>query len=77
PTAANALYQIKDGLAVDIGGGTTGLAFFEDGVVTDIDDEPTGGAHLSMVLLGITISPWRRQRFSIRIAEGIGKFYRW
>lgn len=52
PTAANALYQIKDGLVVDIGGGTTGLAFFEDGVVTDIEDEPTGGVHLSMVLAG-------------------------
>jgi len=52
PTAANAVYQIKDGVVVDIGGGTTGLAIFEDGRVTDIMDEPTGGTHLSLVLAG-------------------------
>ena len=30
PTAANAIYQISDGVVVDIGGGTTGLAIFHD-----------------------------------------------
>ena len=33
PTAANAIYQISDGVVVDIGGGTTGLAILHDGKV--------------------------------------------
>lgn len=52
PTAANSIYQIKDGAVVDIGGGTTGLAIFKDGEVIEIEDEPTGGTHLSLVLAG-------------------------
>jgi len=52
PSAANAIYQIEDGVVVDIGGGTTGLAILQHGVVTQIEDEPTGGTHLSLVLAG-------------------------
>jgi len=52
PTAANSIYQIQDGVVVDIGGGTTGLAIFKEGKVTCIEDEPTGGTHLSLVLAG-------------------------
>lgn len=52
PSAANAVYHIDNGVVVDIGGGTTGLAVIKDGVVTDIYDEPTGGTHLSLVLAG-------------------------
>ena len=52
PSAANAIYQIKDGVIVDIGGGTTGLAILKDGKVVQIEDEPTGGTHLSLVLAG-------------------------
>ena len=52
PTAANAIYQIPDGVVVDIGGGTTGLAILHDGKVVQIEDEPTGGTHLSLVLAG-------------------------
>ncbi|MEG1642136.1 MAG: ethanolamine utilization protein EutJ [Synergistaceae bacterium] len=52
PSAANAIYKIKDGVIVDIGGGTTGLAVVKDGEVTEIYDEPTGGTHLSLVLAG-------------------------
>ena len=33
PSAANAVYQISDGVIVDIGGGTTGLAILKDGKV--------------------------------------------
>ncbi|MCI6173422.1 MAG: ethanolamine utilization protein EutJ, partial [Clostridiales bacterium] len=33
PTAANSIYRIRDGVVVDIGGGTTGLAVFRDGKV--------------------------------------------
>lgn len=52
PTAANSIYQIEDGVVVDIGGGTTGLAILQDGKVTQIEDEPTGGTHLTLVLAG-------------------------
>ena len=52
PSAANAIYQIQDGVIVDIGGGTTGLAMLRDGKVVQIEDEPTGGTHLSLVLAG-------------------------
>ena len=52
PTAANSIYRIRDGVVVDIGGGTTGLAVFRDGKVVQTEDEPTGGTHLSLVLAG-------------------------
>lgn len=52
PSAANAIYQIDDGVVVDIGGGTTGLAILQNGKVVQIEDEPTGGTHLSLVLSG-------------------------
>ena len=52
PSAANAIYEIEDGVVVDIGGGTTGLAVLQDGKVVEIEDEPTGGTHLTLVLAG-------------------------
>ena len=60
PTAANAIYQISDGVVVDIGGGTTGLAIFRKGRVEEIEDEPTGGTHLSLVLAGSYGIPFQR-----------------
>lgn len=52
PSAANAIYQIEDGVVVDIGGGTTGLAILKGGKVVRIEDEPTGGTHVTLVLAG-------------------------
>lgn len=52
PTAANSIYEIEDGVVVDIGGGTTGLAVLRGGKVVKIEDEPTGGTHLTLVLAG-------------------------
>ncbi len=52
PSAANSIYKIANGVVVDIGGGTTGLAVIQDGKVVQIEDEPTGGTHLSLVLAG-------------------------
>ncbi|TCK88022.1 ethanolamine utilization protein EutJ [Natranaerovirga hydrolytica] len=52
PTAANAILQIENGVVVDIGGGTTGLAILEKGKVIQVEDEPTGGTHLTLVLSG-------------------------
>ncbi|MCA1075540.1 ethanolamine utilization protein EutJ [Clostridium bowmanii] len=52
PTAANALLGIENGVVVDIGGGTTGLAIFKDGKVIYVADEATGGTQFSLVLAG-------------------------
>ena len=52
PTAANAVLNVKNGVIVDIGGGTTGLSIIENGKVTYVADEPTGGTHLTLVLSG-------------------------
>ena len=52
PTAANAVLGLKNGVIVDIGGGTTGLSIFKDGQVISVADEPTGGTHVSLVLAG-------------------------
>src|SRR5574339_404575 len=42
PTAANNVLQVRDGAIVDVGGGTTGVAVFQDGQVVYTADEPTG-----------------------------------
>ena len=52
PTAANRILQLQDGVIVDIGGGTTGLAIIENGEVVYTADEATGGVHLSLVIAG-------------------------
>lgn len=52
PTAANAVLELNNGVIVDIGGGTTGLSVLENGKVTYVADEATGGTHVSLVLAG-------------------------
>ncbi|MGI6225237.1 MAG: ethanolamine utilization protein EutJ [Peptococcales bacterium] len=52
PTAANKVVSITDGAIVDIGGGTTGIAIFQNGEVVYTADEPTGGTHFSLVISG-------------------------
>ena len=52
PTAANAVLQVKSGAVVDVGGGTTGIAIFQQGDVVYVADEPTGGVHFSLVIAG-------------------------
>jgi ethanolamine utilization protein EutJ len=52
PSAANSLLGIKNGVVVDIGGGTTGLAVIKDGKIVYIADEPTGGTQCTLVVAG-------------------------
>jgi ethanolamine utilization protein EutJ len=52
PTAANAVLGLRDGVLVDVGGGTTGVAVVQDGTVVHTADEATGGTHLSLVVAG-------------------------
>jgi ethanolamine utilization protein EutJ len=52
PTAANAVLQLRDGVVVDVGGGTTGVAVVRDGEVVHTADQATGGTHLTLVIAG-------------------------
>lgn len=52
PTAANNVLLLRDGVIVDVGGGTTGIAILQDGQVIYTADEPTGGTHFSLVIAG-------------------------
>lgn len=52
PTAANAVLGLRDGVVVDVGGGTTGVAVIRDGQVVHTADEATGGTHFSLVIAG-------------------------
>ncbi len=52
PTAANHVLEIQNGAVADIGGGTTGIAVFEEGKVISVQDEPSGGTHFSLVIAG-------------------------
>ncbi len=52
PTAANEVLGISNGVVVDVGGGTTGIAVLEQGKVVYVADEPTGGTHFSLVIAG-------------------------
>jgi ethanolamine utilization protein EutJ len=52
PTAANAVLGIENGVVVDVGGGTTGVAVFINGEQVYTADEPTGGTHFSLVIAG-------------------------
>ena len=52
PTAANAVLQLPDGVIVDVGGGTTGIAVVQNGQVVFTADQPTGGTHLTLVIAG-------------------------
>lgn len=52
PTAANTVLQLRDGVVVDVGGGTTGVAVVQGGEVVHTADQPTGGTHLTLVIAG-------------------------
>lgn len=52
PTAANAVLRLRDGVVVDVGGGTTGVAVVQGGKVVHTADQATGGTHLTLVIAG-------------------------
>ena len=60
PTAANILVGLKDGVIVDVGGGTTGIAVVENGEVVYTADEATGGTHFSLVIAGAHDIPFEQ-----------------
>ena len=52
PSAANAVLGLRDGVVVDVGGGTTGIAVVRDGAIVHTADEATGGTHFTLVIAG-------------------------
>ena len=46
------MVKLENGVIVDVGGGTTGIAVVENGQVVYTADEATGGTHLSLVIAG-------------------------
>lgn len=52
PTAAAKTLRIKDGVIVDLGGGTTGISLLKSGKVMGTWDEPTGGYHMNLTIAG-------------------------
>jgi ethanolamine utilization protein EutJ len=70
PTAANALVSLENGVIVDVGGGTTGIAVVENGQVVYTADEATGGTHFSLVIAGAHDIPFEEaERRKIDPAE--------
>lgn len=51
-SAAQQALGIVDGVLVDVGGGSTGVGVFRDGVLVALDDRPGGGHHLDLILAG-------------------------
>jgi ethanolamine utilization protein EutJ len=60
PTAANAVLRVRNGAVVDVGGGTTGIAIFQDGNVIYTADEATGGTHFTLVIAGALRIPFEK-----------------
>lgn len=58
PTAANNVLGLHNGVIVDVGGGTTGIAVIEDGKVVYTADEATGGTHFTLVVAGALNVPF-------------------
>lgn len=52
PSAAALVLNVQNGVVVDVGGGTTGIALIKNGRVVYSNDEATGGTHLTLVLAG-------------------------
>jgi ethanolamine utilization protein EutJ len=51
-SAAQQLLQVRDGVIVDVGGGSTGVGVFRDAALDALSDRPGGGHHLDLILAG-------------------------
>jgi ethanolamine utilization protein EutJ len=62
-TAAQHILGVRDGVIVDVGGGSTGVGIFRSGRLVTLADRPGGGHHLDLVLAGaLGISPEEAER---------------
>lgn len=51
-SAAQQTLGVRDGVVVDVGGGSTGVGVFRDGRLAALDDRPGGGRYLDLMLAG-------------------------
>jgi ethanolamine utilization protein EutJ len=51
-SAAQRTIEVRDGVIVDVGGGSTGVGVFRSGRLVALDDRAGGGHHLDLVLAG-------------------------
>jgi ethanolamine utilization protein EutJ len=51
-SAANALLGLREGIIVDVGGGSTGVGIVVEGELARAGDLPGGGHHLDLILAG-------------------------
>jgi ethanolamine utilization protein EutJ len=51
-SAAQRTLGVRDGVVVDVGGGSTGVGVYRGGRRVALDDRPGGGHHLDLVLAG-------------------------
>jgi ethanolamine utilization protein EutJ len=51
-TAAQRTLEVRDGVVVDVGGGSTGVGVFRGGRLDALDDRAGGGHHLDLILAG-------------------------
>jgi ethanolamine utilization protein EutJ len=51
-SAAQRTLEVRDGVLVDVGGGSTGVGVFRAGRLVALDDRAGGGHHLDLVLAG-------------------------
>lgn len=51
-SAAQRTLAVRDGVLVDVGGGSTGVGVVRDGRIVRLDDRPGGGHHLDLILAG-------------------------
>lgn len=51
-SAAQRTLGVRDGVIVDVGGGSAGVGVFRDGELVALDDRPGGGHHLDLALAG-------------------------
>jgi ethanolamine utilization protein EutJ len=58
-SAAQRTLDVRDGVIVDVGGGSTGVGVFRDGQLVALDDRPGGGHQLDLVLAGALGIPLR------------------
>jgi len=58
-SAAQRTLDVREGVVVDVGGGSTGVGVFRDGELVALDDRPGGGHHLDLVLAGALGVPLR------------------
>jgi len=51
-SAAQRTLEVRDGVVVDVGGGSTGVGVFRGGELMALDDRAGGGHHLDLMLAG-------------------------